>query len=71
MIRQNKNHMNVEENMQTQEMECCVVCGITTDVPVDTPIENRKTYMECVGQLCPDCCWELYHTTDLRTRADV
>ena len=48
------------------EMETCVVCGRRTDVPKDLPISERRTYVPSGGQLCEDCCWEIYHTTDLR-----
>ena len=48
------------------EMETCVVCGRHTEVPKELPVSERKTYMPGGGQLCEDCCWEIYHTTDLR-----
>lgn len=47
--------------------EKCVVCGRQTDVLKSTHITLRKTFYPGVGQLCEDCCFELYHTCDLRT----
>ena len=48
------------------DFERCVVCGKMTDIPKDLPVSERKTYMEGAGQLCRECCIELYHTDDLR-----
>ena len=47
--------------------ERCVVCGARTDVPVDTPVGERKCYVPGGGQLCGKCCIELYGTDDLRS----
>ena len=47
--------------------EKCVACGATTNVPVDTPISERKCYVPGAGQLCRKCCIELYGTDDLRS----
>ena len=41
------------------ELEKCVFCGKTTNVPVDTPIELRTNYIEGAGQLCARCMQEL------------
>ena len=38
----------------------CVICGCDTDVPEDTPIENRERYVDGSGQLCSDCYFNLY-----------
>lgn len=50
-----------------ESLERCTVCNCITDVPVNTPITERKTYLPTGGQLCSECCWKLYHTHDLRT----
>ena len=46
--------------------EKCVVCNKLTDIRYSVPVQQRKTYMIGVGQLCRKCCFELYHTDDLR-----
>ena len=35
--------------------EQCVLCGRKTKVQRDTPIGERKYYVEAAGQLCEDC----------------
>ena len=35
--------------------ELCVVGGAVTDVPVTIPIDQRRGYVEGVGQCCDDC----------------
>ena len=52
--------------MKQMEFERCVVCGKLTDVPKTLPVGRRKTYVSGGGQLCKDCCWRIYGTTDLR-----
>lgn len=42
----------------------CVLCGNDTDVPKDTPIENRKEYVKGSGQLCRDCYFDIYIKSD-------
>lgn len=45
--------------------EVCVVCGRITDVPRTAHIRARRTYVPGCGQLCDECCKEIYHSTDL------
>ena len=33
----------------------CVLCRQPTEYDSETPIEFRKNYIECCGQLCTDC----------------
>ena len=40
-------------NMMTYE-KCCL-CGKTTDISFDTPIDKRNGYIEGFGQLCMEC----------------
>ena len=54
-----------EKNLQR-----CVLCGAVTDVPVQMPVSERKCYIPGVGQLCRDCCRELYGSDDLGTTAE-
>ena len=35
--------------------ELCVICGAETDVPVTVPVDQRRGYIEGVGQCCADC----------------
>jgi len=42
------------------EKEICVLCGRVTDVDVSTPIDRRLHYVECVGQLHPECWIKIY-----------
>lgn len=48
--------------MQTSytETDKCACCGCDTGIPKDTPISNRKYYIEGCGQLCSNCYFELY-----------
>lgn len=48
--------------MQTPntETEKCNCCGCDTGIPKDTPISNRKYYIQGCGQLCNKCYTELY-----------
>ena len=48
-------------------LERCIACGEMTDIPVNLPISERKTYVPGAGQLCEKCCVELYGTKDLRS----
>ncbi len=43
-----------------KESECCVLCGKETEYTRKTPISERTEYIECGGQLCKDCYYELY-----------
>ncbi len=38
-----------------QEMEECVVCGVTTNEPKDKHIDFRYNYVDGAGQLCSKC----------------
>ena len=42
------------------EPETCVYCGKTVPVSKDTPITERKFYIEGAGQLCEQCFDEIY-----------
>lgn len=53
-----------------KKMERCVLCGAVTEVPVDQPVSERKCYIPGAGQLCSDCCRELYGTEDLGINAE-
>lgn len=52
-------------------LEVCAVCGVMTDVPVDTPVSERKCCVPGGRQMCRACCMRLYHTDDLRTLSEA
>lgn len=65
----NRNHRS-SDTVQVQKpahetFERCVLCGRATDVPVMQPIGERRCYVIGAGQLCAECCMNLYGTTDL------
>lgn len=62
-------HINEDKKGQKRNsrMERCVLCGRILNVSVDLPISERKTYVETSGQLCEECCWEVYGTNWLQT----
>ena len=53
------------------EMERCVLCWRETDVPKDTPVSQRKYYLEGQGQLCAKCYYELYGAGVFRSTQDT
>jgi len=42
------------------ELETCVCCGKTVNIQIAMHIDERKTYVEGVGQLCLDCYNNIY-----------
>ena len=50
----------MKEEEKKKEMETCVLCKKETNVPKDLHIDFRDYYIECVGQLCQDCYFDLY-----------
>lgn len=40
--------------------EFCVCCGSITPYCVDTPVRQRKYYIEGCGQLCGYCYFDIY-----------
>lgn len=48
------------EKKQKLETDPCVLCGVKTECSKDTAIRERKGYVEGAGQLCYDCCQDLY-----------
>ena len=46
--------------------ERCVLCGRMAGVERDTDISRRECYVPGAGQLCRECYWETYGTTDHR-----
>lgn len=48
--------------------ERCVLCGRQTEVLRESPIGERKYYVEAAGQLCEECYGRVYvrvHNDDL------
>lgn len=50
-----------------EEMERCVLCWQSTDVPKTMPVSLRKGYIEGAGQLCESCCELLKRDDAFRT----
>ena len=44
-----------------QEKEKCIICGAETIYSFDTPISQRKYYIEGAGQLCERCYYLIYY----------
>ncbi len=44
-----------KNNTVTEELERCVMCGKTTEIPISKPIEFREYYEVGCGQLCSVC----------------
>ena len=42
-----------------EKFEQCVICGIETNVNINTHIDKRNNYIEGAGQLCFDCAEEI------------
>jgi hypothetical protein len=40
--------------------EKCVLCGVSTDIPVSVDISFRTSYVEGAGQLCNPCFSKVY-----------
>ncbi len=47
--------------------EKCVLCGQTTNIAVDLPVEIRKNYIQGCGQLCDACHAELKRSMHTET----
>ena len=57
---------NVFEEMR--EYEICVACKRETNIPRKTPIEERRFYVEGVGQLDKECYGKIYETKNQTRR---
>ena len=60
--------------MQTPNTETdkCPCCGCDTGIPKDTPISDRKYYIQGSDQLCNKCYTELYvHKTEDETTVSL
>ena len=53
-----------------EKMDKCVLCGALTDIPMMQPVGERRYYIAGAGQLCRECCMELYGTDDLNNSAE-
>lgn len=48
------------DSRRQKEMDRCVICWHLSNVPKNTPIFERKHYIQGQGQLCAGCYFELY-----------
>lgn len=46
--------------------DMCVICGKETPYPREMDIELRFCYIEGAGQLCEDCCKQIYEEKNKR-----
>ena len=44
-------------------MDRCVICRKETPYDHETPVQQRKYYVEGAGQLCADCHWKITVTS--------
>jgi len=49
-----------EGKERKEKIEVCVLCGKPTPYLITTPINEREGYVEGAGQLCANCCNEIY-----------
>ncbi|WP_295093475.1 hypothetical protein [Ruminococcus sp.] len=47
--------MHIDIDYRKTEYEKCILCGKVTYVKVTLSIEERKYYIEGIGQLCKKC----------------
>ncbi len=38
-----------------EEYEKCIICGVTTNIPISMPIDWRENYEIGLGQICAEC----------------
>ena len=65
-ISSEKNKGETNDSGQVKR-EHCVICHCLTDVPVDMSVSLRPWYVPGAGQLCADCCKNIYHVNDYRS----
>ena len=45
----------LQNDMKSDEMDCCVLCGVQTPYAKSVHIDYRRGYIEGAGQLCQSC----------------
>ena len=66
----NRKKKTSQMDSDRNSFERCVLCGAVTDVLRQQPVSERKCYVPGAGQLCSDCCMELYGTDNFETTAE-
>lgn len=66
----NRKKKTSQMDFDRNSFERCVLCGAVTDVPRQQSVSERKCYVPGAGQLCSDCCMELYGTNNFETTAE-
>ena len=66
----NRKKKDLQTDSDENCFERCVLCGAVTDVPRQQPVSERKCYVPGAGQLCRDCCINLYGTEAFETIAE-
>ena len=54
-VQENGEVVNTGIRRHLQELERCIYCDELTDVPRDTPIDEREFYVDGLGQLHESC----------------
>lgn len=54
-----RNRRSRANSAKWEKMDRCVLCWHLTNVPQNTPISQRKYYVQGQGQLCAKCYYEL------------
>lgn len=47
--------LRYNEQTADNEYEICIMCHCETDIKKNTPVDQRKYYIEGFGQLCKKC----------------
>ena len=55
-----------KEKADRPELEKCVLCKKTLDIPKDRNVSERTEYIRGIGQLCCDCYAEVCAEADKR-----
>lgn len=59
-----KNLATNKTKIRVNEKDKCVFCGKETGYDSSTPIYVREYYIECAGQLCEECYFDIYGEAD-------
>lgn len=45
----------MNNTLNTEEFERCVMCGALTSIPISMPVDWRENYEIGMGQICAEC----------------
>ena len=55
-----ENTLKTKKHATNETKEKCIVCRAETPYNFNTPIAERKYYIEGSGQLCENCYYSIY-----------